>query len=237
MFNKPVLQLNEEDIQTLINNKERESLILEYKQEIFGTDHEKKEISKDISAMANTEGGYLVIGIQEVSGQASTIVGTSKVVGTQPVEAWIESVLIANVRPKITIMPKVIVLTSIPDRVLVVIYIPKSSKRPHMVIAEGRNAYYTRHNYQATYADEHEVRSMFLESKSSNDEMKSFLSSRNLNNEKDEMFAITPLSQVLLKRDGRGDILSNKKNPFILFAACPRYLEERINIASSDFEE
>lgn len=237
MFNKPISQLNEEDLQALIDNKERESSILEYKQEIAGTDHEKKEISKDISAMANTEGGYLVIGVQEIDGQASAITGTPKTIGRQPVEVWIENVLITNVRPKIAITPKVITLTSAPDRVLVVIHIPQSPKRPHMVIAEGRNAYYTRHNYQATYADEHEVRSMFLESKSIGDEMKTFLTTRNLIDPLDSSFAITPLSKQLSKslRQMR-DLPENfGGNPFVMFSACPRYLEERVDIASSDF--
>jgi len=237
MFNKPVSQLNEEDLKALIDNRERESSILEYKQEISGTDHEKKEISKDISAMANTEGGYLVIGVQEVDGQASAITGTPKTIGRQPVEVWIENVLITNVRPKIAITPKIITLTSILDRVLVVIHIPQSPKRPHMVIAEGRNAYYTRHNYQATYADEHEVRSMFLESKSLGDEMKTFLNFRNLNDPLDSNFAITPLSKQLSKSLRKMRELPENfgGNPFILFTACPRYLEERVDIASSDF--
>jgi len=239
MFNKPISQLTEDDLQVLIDNKERESSILEYKQEISGTDHEKKEISKDVSAMANTEGGYLVIGIKEVDGQASSIIGTPKIIGKQPVEAWIENVLIANVRPKIAITPKVITLPSIPDRVIVVIHIPQSPKRPHMVIAEGRNAYYTRHNYQANYADEHEVRSMFLESKSLGDEMKNFLTSRNLNDSLSDTFAITSLSKQLAKslREMRELPDNFNGNPFILFAACPRYLEERVDIASSDLRD
>ena len=237
MFSKPVSQLNEENIQTLIDNKERESSILEYKQEISGTDHEKKEISKDISAMANTEGGYLIVGVQETGGQASAIVGTPKIIGRQPTEVWIENVLITSVRPKIAIVPKVITLISISDRVLVVIHIPQSPRRPHMVITDGRNAYYVRHNYQATYADEHEVRSMFLESKSLGDEMKTFLSSRHLNDPLDSDFAITPLSGQLAKslRQLRELPKNFNGNPFVLFAACPRYLEERVDIASSDF--
>lgn len=237
MFNKPISQLNEEDIQDLIDNKERESSILEYKQEILGTDHEKKEISKDISAMANTEGGYLIIGVQEADGQASAITGTPKIIGRQPVEVWIENILITNVRPKIAITPKVIALASAPDRIIVVIHIPQSPKRPHMVIADGRNAYYTRHNYQATYADEHEVRSMFLESKSLGDEMKTFLGSRNLIDPLDSNFAITPLSKQLSKSlKQQRELPENfSGNPFVLFVACPRYLEERIDIASSDF--
>jgi len=238
MLYKPVSQLTEEDIKTLVDNHERESSILEYKREIFGADHEKKEFSKDISAMANAEGGYLIIGIEEADGQAGAIVGTPKVIGRQPVEVWIENVLIANVRPKISITPKVITLTGLPDRVVVVIHIPQSPRRPHMVIADGKNAYYVRHNYQATYADEHEVRAMFTESKNLGEEMKTFLASRNLDNSSDSNFGINPLSEQLPKSLRRIEQFPGKHagNPFILFSACPRYLEERIDIASDDFK-
>lgn len=237
MFTKPISQLNEDDVQTLVDNTEKESLILEYKKEIHGTDNEKKELSKDITAMANTDGGYFIIGIAEEGGRVKGITGTQRKIGKQPAEEWLENVLIANVRPRISIKPKVIDMASDPDRVIIVLHIPQSPRRPHMVIADGRNAYYRRHNYQATYADEHEVRSMFLESKASEDEMKSFLDSRNLNDPLSDNFAITPLSNRLLEAMIRLRELPDgfKGRPFVIFAACPRYLEERIDIASFDF--
>ena len=46
MFNKSLSQLNEDDILALVENKERESSILEFKQEITGSDHEKKKFLK-----------------------------------------------------------------------------------------------------------------------------------------------------------------------------------------------
>ncbi len=237
MFNKPISQLKEEDIQTLVDNTEKESLILEYKQEILGTDHEKKELAKDISAMANTDGGYFIIGVAEEDGRAKGITGTQRKIGKQPVEEWLENVLISNVRPRISIKPKVIDTASNPDKVIIVLHIPQSSRRPHMVVADGRNAYYKRHNYQAAYADEHEVRSMFTESKVSGDEMKSFLDARNLNDTLTDKFATTPLSRLLPEALAHSRELPEgfKGHPFVLFTACPRYLEERVDIASADF--
>lgn len=237
MFSKPISQITESDIQTLVDNHQKESSILEYKQEVTGSDHEKKEIAKDVSAIANTDGGYLIVGVQETDGKASAITGTSKKVGRQPVEEWLESVLISNVRPKLTIKPKIIEIATDSDRVVVVLHIPESTRRPHMVIADGRNAYYKRHNYQSTYADEHEVRSMFLESKSSGDDMKEFLKSRNLIDPSASDFALTPLSKRLA--DGLATIRELpegfKGKPRVVFAACPRYLDERVDIASADF--
>jgi len=237
MFNKSISQINEEDIQILIDNQEKESSILEYKQELIGNDKEKKEISKDISAMANTGGGYLIIGVKEKDGKAIGISGTERKIGRQPVEEWIEGVLISNVRPKLTIIPKVINIKSNNEKAIMVIHIPQSTRRPHMVTSGGKNAYYRRHNYQATYADEHEVRSMFLENKNSSDEMNIFLDSRNLVDSSKDNFAITPLSILLLKslRKTRELPEGFSGNPFVLFSSCPRYLEERVDTASAGF--
>ncbi len=238
MFQKPISQLIEADLQTLVDNSEKEGLLLEYKQELSGVDHEKKELSKDISAMANTDGGYLIIGIKEDGGRASALVGTPKFIGRQPTEEWLESVLISNVRPRITIRPKVIETTTDSSKVYVVVHIPQSARRPHMVVAEGKNAYYKRYNYQSNYADEHEVRSMFLESKSSGDEMVELLSSRNLTDASRADFAITsPLAKELMESWGKLKELPENfgGRPRVIFSACPRYLEERVDIASDDF--
>jgi hypothetical protein len=236
MFHKPIAQLTESDLQILIDNQEKESLILEYKREITGSDQEKRELPKDISAMANTDGGYFIVGIEEKDGHAAAIVGTLKNIGRQPVEEWIETVLITNIRPRITLKPKVIILASDPNKVVVVIHIQQSSKRPHMVVTDSKNAYYKRHNYQATYADEHEIRSMFLESKDIEDKMKSFISSRHLADRSDPSFALNSTSSIL--SDAWGTLRELPKGfagkPRVVFSACPRYLEERVDIASEE---
>lgn len=237
MFNKPISQIEEKDVQNLIDSQQKESSILEYKKEIFGTDKEKKELPKDISAIANTEGGFFIIGIEEDNGKAVKITGTNKLIGNQPVEEWLENVLISNIRPKLIIKPKVIPFSLDQNKVIIVLQIPQSSRRPHMVTVDGKNAYYKRHNYQASYADEHEVRSMFLETKNSIDEMKKFLEERNLINTRNDTFAVTPLSKEISENTAKSRRFPEDFNgrPFVLFASCPRYLEERIDITSADF--
>lgn len=240
MFNKPLSQIEEKDIQALIDTQQKESVILEFKEQISGSEKEKREIPKDISAIANTEGGFIIFGIKEDAGKASEIVGIDKTIGRQPVEEWVENILISNVRPRLIVKPKVITLSVNDDKIVLILQIPQSSRRPHMVTSDGKNAYYKRHNYQASYADEHEVRAMFLESKTSIDEMKDFLTGRNLIDPREKSFAINPLSKEIaetLPLSGRGIPADYKNRPFILFASCPRYLEERVDIVSADFNE
>ena len=64
-------------------------------------------------------------------------------------------------------------------------------------------------------------------------------SGRNLDDQKKENFALTPLSEdianTLIKIREVPEGYQGK--PFVLFASCPRYLEERVDIASADFRE
>lgn len=240
MFNKPLPQIEEKDIQALVETQQKESVILEFKEDISGSEKEKREISKDISAMANTEGGFIIFGIKEDAGKASAIIGINKTIGRQPIEEWVENVLITNIRPRPIVKPKIIPLFSTEEKIVLILQIPQSSRRPHMVTSDGKNAYYKRHNYQASYADEHEVRAMFLESKTSIDNMKDFLVGRNLSDPRKKNFAINPLSKEIsetLPLFGRGVPSNYKNRPFVLFASCPRYLEERVDIAANDFND
>lgn len=239
MFSKPVSKIEEQDIQLLVDNEQKESVILEYKENVSNTDKEKRELPKDISAMANTDGGFVIFGVKEEDSRASEIVGINKLIGKQPVEEWIENILISSIRPKVLVKPKVIPISFNVDKVILVLQVSKSPHRPHMVTVGGKNAYYKRHNYQSSYADEHEVRSMFLESKTSIDEMKDFLESRNLNDTRKDNFAHTPLSEEVADNLALLDELPKNfiEKPFALFASCPRYLEERVDIASVDFRD
>ena len=53
-----------EDIQFLINNSVEESTELEYKRSFAKANKDwKKELAKDVSAMANSNGGIIVYGL------------------------------------------------------------------------------------------------------------------------------------------------------------------------------
>lgn len=80
---------------------------------------------------------------------------------------------------------------------------------------------------------------MFLESKNTEDDMRKFLTSRHLGDTSDPDFAMTPPATILAKT---WDEISYNKlpegflgRPRVIFSACPRYLEERVDISSDDF--
>jgi predicted HTH transcriptional regulator len=93
---------------------------------------EKNELSKDVSALANSPGGFLVYGMIENNHVPTTIdVGVDRNVITKE---WVESVIKARIQPIIDeFRIKQIDLTGKgPDRVCYVLDIPQATWRaPH----------------------------------------------------------------------------------------------------------
>lgn len=59
LLSKSIKNLNYEYIEKFIKLQFSESISLEYKREIKGNVEDKKEISKDVSAMANSQGSHI----------------------------------------------------------------------------------------------------------------------------------------------------------------------------------
>ena len=242
MFTKPLAEIDEKDIQALVDNEEQESATLEFKQKLDSTGEEKsikdvkKELVKDVSAMANANGGFIIYGIkEEKGGKAKEVVGIEREIKGRPVEEWVEQVLIRNVRPRLAFRPQVVNWEN-DGKIVLVLQVSRIPYRPHMVL-DG-NIYYVRNNSGVSLADEHEVRAMVIESKSSSDEVKEFLKKRNLDEKDKENFALTPLAKGMREIPSMAGQVPPcyEGKPFVLFASCPRHLEERINTTSSDFE-
>jgi predicted HTH transcriptional regulator len=78
MFNVPIDKIQAEHIQNLITNSVPESKIIDFKRDYhLETDKEKGEFLADVSAFANTSGGYLFFGIDEEEGVATEIKGVN----------------------------------------------------------------------------------------------------------------------------------------------------------------
>lgn len=150
----------EDDILSLIRNKIGESNTLEYKScdSLGRTDGKKREISKDVSAFANSAGGTIVYGVIENSSHEPESID----VGYDPSDIsgeWLEQVINSNIERRIggVIINPVSLPNTRPGRMLYVVYVPESALAPHMA-ADDR--FYRRFNFQSVAMKEYEVRNL-----------------------------------------------------------------------------
>jgi hypothetical protein len=226
-FSKPVNALTYEDVESLTSAGEPESPVLDYKARLEGSDRDKKELAKDVSAMANSSGGYIVIGVAEK--QAKPVhppCGTTRMIGQQKVEEWIEQILMSNVAQRPSVVIRAVLLPGDADKCVVVINTSVSPRGPHMVTVPGDNRYYRRYfkrqQYQSLPAEEYEVREMFERSGRLRSETGQYLASRSYLDVTASNFAENSLSKRLYMRDhteaGRALVAASS---FVTFASCP----------------
>jgi hypothetical protein len=229
-FSKPVNALTYEDIESLTSAGEPESPVLDYKARVEGADRDKKELAKDVSAMANSSGGYVVIGVAEKQGKpVHPPCGTTRMIGQQKVEEWIEQILMSNVAQRPPVMIQVVPLPGDADRCVVVINTSVSPRGPHMVTVEGDNRYYRRYfkrqQYQSLPAEEYEVREMFERSGRLRSETEQYLASRNCLDVTRSNFAENSLSEHLYMHEtsDQGSTLIPAQS-LVTFLALPETL-------------
>lgn len=69
MIDKPLESIEFEDIDRFVQERWPEGKTLDYKRDNYGgKDEDKKELLKDVSSFANTQGGDILIGIDEDKG-------------------------------------------------------------------------------------------------------------------------------------------------------------------------
>jgi hypothetical protein len=150
---------NQAAVQQYIIDGIEESLTLEYKGAgALGRSHEKKkEIRKDVSAMANSAGGIIIYGVAEcqVPSKKHLPEKIDPVDRTDFSREWLEQV-INNIRPRIeglVITPVPIEPNATVDTVYIV-EIPQSTTAHQAT--DGR--YYKRYNFQSIPMEDHEIR-------------------------------------------------------------------------------
>lgn len=147
----------EGDFLQLISNGVQESTELDYKacEALQKTDKKKAEISKDVSALANSAGGVLIYGIVE-SGHVPTSIDR----GFDPSDIskeWLEQVINSRIQRKIdgVRIHSVDLAKSQPGKVAYVVDVPQSSRAPHQA---SDKRFYKRYNFESVPMEEYEVR-------------------------------------------------------------------------------
>lgn len=239
VFGKPVTQLTFSDIQALVDSEEPESITLEYKREIETSPGAKKELAKDVCAMANSQGGYLIVGMAEQDHRAVMPERfVDRMLGQQKVEEWLEQVVNSNIAQRVGARIRAVPVSEGAEECVVVIQIPQSPRVPHMVTTEGEKRYYVRHNFQTLAAEEYEVRDMFERGRRMRGEVDDYLRKRGyFEPDDDPNFGMNKLTRQLGMAyfdETRQPILESA-HTIVSFVACPTVLEDRIDTASDEF--
>ncbi len=160
---KDAKEVTKEDIEAFISRKIEESVNLDYKD--IRAFHDFDELSKDVSAFANSEGGLLILGINE-----ERIRKGSKNLRILPKEVtWgeetfskeqLEDNLTAKIHPCINGLRIIPVREgNSSKRVIFLIDIPKSDNPPHMA---SDNKYYKRLNFKKQPMEHYEIANLFI---------------------------------------------------------------------------
>lgn len=128
---KPIELLEETDLNLLIQNNVSEGWFVEYKAQI----PDNSKIAKSIASFANSEGGWLVIGIiDDTDNAAKEIVGFNISKLKQPKE-HVKNIVSTHITPVPFFESKLITLAN--GNGLLVIKIDKSEESPH-ILSDGK---------------------------------------------------------------------------------------------------
>jgi hypothetical protein len=155
---KPAWEWTETYLNELIVMGVRESLTLDYKRcdALQRKDGKIREISKDVSAFANSAGGTIVYGIIEDKN-----VPTGFDDGLDPAgdinKEWLEQVITSNIQQRIDgVRIHVVDLPTFkPSRSALIVFVPQSKRAPHMA---NDYRYYKRYNFESVPMEDYEVR-------------------------------------------------------------------------------
>jgi hypothetical protein len=158
--------INISDIHNLILNQVEENLHLDYKaaDALQKTDGKKKEISKDISAFANSDGGIIIYGVKEFADPLKKYLPEkiNPLNRSNISKEWLEQVINSNISPRIDgvkITP--ISVENENDKVIYVVEIPKSNTA-HQA---GDQRYYKRFNFESVAMYDYEIRDIMNRNK------------------------------------------------------------------------
>lgn len=236
MFSKQISDITFDDVYQLVHERKASpNRYLEYQNPTVGEVSYIENVSnfelflaQSTSAFANSQGGWLIIGVDE---KQPNIAGVDSHQDTLPIEQWIEQNLLLHVDFKLLYE---ITTIAIPDseeeKVVVLMHIPESNQKPHMVVLE--NKYFLRKDITVTAASHQEVKDLFLNAQNQVDELDRFLYKRNLLDEDNPRFGYNINSYNLYNSIDRA------KKPFILFSLIPKSPDkEKIPLGVKELKE
>lgn len=157
----PLDELTEDHLKGLIDNGVPEARDLEYKRDTYGgNDEAKREFLKDVSALANTAGGDLIVGIAEVDGVADSLIGITIAPADEEIRR-LEAILQDGLEPRL-IGTRMRSVSLADGRYALVIRVHASWNAPHRVVFKRTSRFYARNSAGAYELGVEQLRAAFL---------------------------------------------------------------------------
>ncbi len=153
------------DLLDMVKAGTQESIELDFKESkallnVKGQKDVRYEVSKDVSALANSAGGVLIYGMVE---DKHTHVAASLDAGSDPkviTKEWLQQIINSTIHQKIEgVRVNQIPLTNPkPGNVAYVVYVPQSTRTPHQALDKK---FYKRYEFESVPMEEYEVRDLY----------------------------------------------------------------------------
>lgn len=149
-----------DDIRLLIDNQVPEGPHLDYKETSYShRSQDRREMLRDITALANAEGGYLVLGLREDgAGRAAELVPFDN---PQDVAQAMHQTCLDSIRDRIEGLEVRAFETSF-NQGIVIVYVPFSDQRPYMMVRDSRTDFFRRYGTSKRPMTIGEIREMIL---------------------------------------------------------------------------
>lgn len=160
--NRSLYELSLADIKTLVDNCIPEGPHLDYKQTAYsGRPADIREMLRDVIALANANGGYLIMGIRED--------GFNRPIEICPIDDYlmvsqrIRQACLDGIQERIDGL-EVLGYETEANKGIIVIHVPVSEKTPHMVSIDARTDFVRRYDTDKRVMTIGEIRDSFLDS-------------------------------------------------------------------------
>lgn len=177
MIDKPLNQIAFADLDQFVREKWPEGKTVDYKRDPYGNrDEDKKELLKDVSSFANTQGGDILIGVDEDKGVPVGIPGVA-VPDIDKEKLRLEEIIRRGLDPRIDFGIHHVLTPA--SSAVIIIRVQESLLFPHRVVFQGKFGEFWARSSAGKYSmDTDELRRAFTLSATIYEQIKAFRSER-----------------------------------------------------------
>ncbi|MEJ2147539.1 MAG: ATP-binding protein [Acidobacteriota bacterium] len=161
IFEKSFNEISSQDILAFLRLRHAEGKKVDYKAALkLRTDGQRKEFLADVASFANCDGGILLLGVDEANGIPRDKLPGIPCDDPDETKGRIENIILSGIEP--SIRGHDIGFFEVEGKTILLLRVPRSWARPHMVVFQRTNKFYSRNSHGKYLLDVTELREAFL---------------------------------------------------------------------------